>query len=123
LNLFKDLPETPESEVLQTLLHTRHVRIDRIVSPPGSSSPDSGWFEEEEHEWVLVLSGGADVLFEDGTGVRLRAGNPLLIPARRKHRVVRTDPEQLTVWLAIFYPNDLPDAVEPPRDASQGAAD
>jgi cupin 2 domain-containing protein len=123
LNLFKDLPEAPGSEVLQTLLQTRHVRIERIVSPPGTRSPDSGWFEEEDHEWVLILSGSADVVFEDGSAVRLGAGEPLLIPARRRHRVERTDPDLLTVWLAIFYPNDLPDAVEPPRAANQADAE
>jgi len=112
LNLFDDLPESTDSEVLQTLLQTAHVRIDRIVSPPGTSSPETGWFEEQEHEWVLVLRGSALVAFEDGSGVRLQAGNPLLIPATRKHRVVSTDPDQVTVWLAIFYPNDLPDAAQ-----------
>jgi len=43
------------------------------------------------------------VLFDNGECAELAAGNYLAIPAMRRHRVSRTDPEQQTIWLAVHY--------------------
>ncbi|MFP8878842.1 MAG: phosphoribosylaminoimidazole carboxylase, partial [Myxococcota bacterium] len=34
---------------------------------------------------------------------RLGPGDHLNIPAHTRHRVAWTDPDQATIWLAIFY--------------------
>jgi cupin 2 domain-containing protein len=79
------------------------VRIERIVSK-GHSSPESGWYDQEENEWVVVLKGAAKLRFEqDGKLVELDAGDYINIPARVRHRVEWTNPEMETVWLAFFY--------------------
>jgi len=52
----------------------------------------------------MVLSGNARLLFEGETESRaLAPGDSLNIPAHRRHRVEWTDPQQDTVWLAVFY--------------------
>jgi cupin 2 domain-containing protein len=33
----------------------------------------------------------------------MRPGDHVQIPAHRRHRVAWTDPEQLTVWVAIHF--------------------
>jgi len=101
-NLLSNLPEDLSNEVFEELVRSSHVRIERIVSN-GHSSPRSGWYDQDESEWVLVLRGAGAVLFEDGGEVVLRAGDSMNIPAHRKHRVLWTDRDGPTVWLAVFY--------------------
>ena len=101
-NLFDYLPEQLDEEVFTEILDHRHTRIERIVSR-GHSSPQQGWYEQYENEWVLLLEGAAIIAFEDGTEVSLQRGDYLNLPAHRKHRVKWTDPDQVTIWLAIFY--------------------
>jgi len=55
-NLFSSLPESLDDEVFEPILEADHVRIERIVSK-GHSSPAEGWYDQEEHEWVVVLEG------------------------------------------------------------------
>lgn len=77
------------------------MRVERIVSR-GHTSPDDFWYDQDEHEWVLVLSGRAVLRFEDGD-VALGPGEHVDIPAHVKHRVQWTSPGEDTVWLAVFY--------------------
>jgi cupin 2 domain-containing protein len=88
-------------ELITTLLDASEVRLKRIVSH-GHASPDGFWYEQDRHEWVVVLKGAAGLRFEDET-VEMRAGDFLNIPAHQKHRVEWTTPEEPTVWLAVFY--------------------
>lgn len=101
-NLLSDLPENLDDEVFESILESTHVRIERIVSR-GHVSPEQGWYDQDEHEWVLVLEGAGSVQFEAGPEVHLEMGDHLTIPAHSRHRVTWTDPERLTVWLAVFY--------------------
>ena len=101
-NFLEDLPVSLESEVFEDVLTSDNVRIERILSN-GQTSPDEGWYDQSEHEWVLVLEGAGQIEYEDGSNVSLKKGDYLYIPAHKKHRVSWTDPEQITVWLAIFY--------------------
>lgn len=56
-NLFADLPHHLPDELFTTPLETTNVRIERIVSQ-GHSSPAGFWYEEDQHEMVIVLKGG-----------------------------------------------------------------
>lgn len=101
-NIFKSIPDDIHQEIVSDLLHNRSVRIERILSQ-GQCSPPQGWYDQDEHEWVLVVKGSAIIVFEQGKAVALSDGDYLHIPAHRKHRVQWTDPEQVTLWLAVFY--------------------
>ncbi|HEY9032735.1 MAG TPA: cupin domain-containing protein [Pseudomonadales bacterium] len=101
-NLFAALPDRPDAEVIEDILRSPHVRIERIVSH-GQRSPASGWYDQDENEWVLLLAGRARLVFADGSRCELSAGDYLHIPAHRQHRVDWTDPDGVTVWLAVFY--------------------
>lgn len=101
-NLLADLPDPLPQEAFEALLGGRTLRVERIVSR-GHASPEGFWYDQAEHEWVLVLAGGARLRFEGGESLDLRAGSCLNMPAHTRHRVEWTDPNQPTVWLAIFY--------------------
>lgn len=93
-------------EQFDQLFQAKNIRIERIVSK-GQSSPETGWYDQEEHEWVLVLEGAGTLLFaEDNQQVTLRKGDYLHIPAHTRHKVIRTKPDELTVWLAMHYSVD-----------------
>lgn len=101
-NLFADIPAALPDERFDTLIETGAVHIERIVSK-GHASPPEGWFEQQRDEWVMLVRGAARLAFEDGREVDLGPGDWLEIPARQKHRVAWTDPEQESVWLAVHY--------------------
>lgn len=88
-------------ELIEVLAEGKGMRIERIVST-GQQSPEGFWYDQEEHEFVLVVAGEAVLEFEDRRQ-KLKSGDWLLIPSHCRHRVVYTHPEQATVWLAVFY--------------------
>lgn len=89
--------------MFETLLENPGLRIERIVSR-GHCSPETGWYDQERNEWVVVLRGAATLAFEDGDPLHLSEGDYVEIPAHRKHRVAWTEPGELTVWLAVHFP-------------------
>ena len=101
-NIFGAIPADLPNEVFDTLLENQQVKIERIVSK-GHSSPDSGWYDQTQPEWVIVLQGEALITFDNAPDINLTAGDYLNIPARQKHRVSWTDPTIETIWLAIHY--------------------
>jgi cupin 2 domain-containing protein len=101
-NIFSDLPTSLDQEVFEDILNRENIRIERIISQ-GHSAPETGWFDQDENEWVIVLTGSASLLFEGQDEIELSAGYYLMIPAHQRHRVLKTDPEQPTIWLAIFF--------------------
>lgn len=101
-NLFADLPAELPAEFFQTLLEAGRVRIERIVSR-GHCSPPGFWYDQPQSEWVLVVAGAARLLIEGRELLELGAGSYVNIPARTRHRVEWTDPEQPTIWLAVHY--------------------
>lgn len=101
-NLFESLPVDLDGEAFDGLLRHEHIRIERIVSR-GHTSPDRGWYDQDENEWVVVLQGSGVVTFDDGTEMRLKAGDYVDIPAHSRHKVSWTDPSMVTIWLAVFY--------------------
>jgi cupin 2 domain-containing protein len=104
MNLLQELPDARTAESVETILATAGVRIERILSL-GQASPDGFWYDQPEREWVLLLAGAARLRFADEAEARaLRPGDCVHIAAHRRHRVDWTDPEQPTVWLAVFYP-------------------
>lgn len=99
-NLFDDLPDHLPEERFDPLVDDGRVTIERILSK-GQASPQEGWFDQDRHEWVMVVRGSAVILFEDGERHEMGPGDWVDIPAHRRHRVEWTDPVEVTVWLAV----------------------
>ncbi len=90
-------------EFFERLAHGNDCRIERIVSR-GHCSPEGFWYDQEEREWVMVISGRARLQFADPEeSVELGPGEWIDIPAHRRHRVAWTAREENTIWLAVFY--------------------
>lgn len=91
------------AELMERLVDTAHVRIERIVST-GHASPEGYWYDQSESEWVIVLQGEARLSLDNRPEpLLLKPGDFLNIPAHQKHRVEWTSKEEPTVWLAVFY--------------------
>jgi cupin 2 domain-containing protein len=100
-NLFALVARTGIDEDITALLTTPNVRIERIVST-GQASPPGFWYDQDEAEWVVLLTGAAGLRFDSESEVReLRPGDYLHIPAHARHRVEWTHPSEPTVWLAV----------------------
>jgi cupin 2 domain-containing protein len=101
-NIFEAIPAEINQEIFSELVQSDKVKIQRIISK-GQTSPESGWYDQAENEWVIVLKGEATILFENGDDVHLVSGSYLTIPANTKHKVTWTVPDQETIWLAVHY--------------------
>jgi len=107
LNLFSHLPPAEAEEAATALLAGDGVRLERIVSY-GHVSPEGFWYDQDEAEWVMVVSGGARLRIEGEAEDRaLGPGDSVYLPAHCRHRVAWTDPDRPTVWLALFVAADL----------------
>lgn len=100
-NIFDDLSQRLPKELVEILVRAADVRIERIVSH-GHASPADFWYDQPQHEWVIVLKGAARLQFEDGA-VEMKVGDFINIPAFKKHRVDWTIPDEPTVWLGVRY--------------------
>ncbi len=100
-NLITDLPAHLPDELVQTLITGANLRIERIVSH-GHASPEGFCYDQDQHEWVIVLQGAARLRCEDGI-VEMKPGDYLSLPAHQRHRVEWTTPDEPTIWLAVHY--------------------
>jgi cupin 2 domain-containing protein len=100
-NLFENIPSELKEELFEEILSSQNVKIERIVSK-GHSSPKSGWYDQANNEWVIVIQGEAVIAFEKEE-VHLNTGDYCNIPAHTKHKVLWTLPNSETVWLAVHY--------------------
>ncbi len=102
-NFFEKIPDKIPEEIFETILSSGTTRIERIISK-GQSSPKQFWYDQDENEWIFLVRGKAIIKFYDnGIPVELKDGDYLNISAHTKHRVEWTDPENETIWLAVFY--------------------
>jgi len=101
-NIFESIPSNFTDEVFDTIVEKADVKIERILSA-GHTSPEQGWYDQAQNEWVIVIQGRATIEFEDGRIERLDKGAYINIPSNTKHKVSWTDPDIVTVWLAVFY--------------------
>jgi cupin 2 domain-containing protein len=89
--------------LVEVLLRQGETRIERIVSR-GHCSAQGFWYDQAEHEWVLLVTGAARLRFaESSTTVALAPGDHVHIAPHVRHRVDWTAPYQDTIWLAVFY--------------------
>src|SRR4051812_27345667 len=103
-NLFAEIPNQLSKELCETLLDAGTVRIERIVSQGHASRPDF-WYDQNESEFVLLLTGAARLRLEDRV-INMKPGDCLDIPAHQRHRVEWTIENEATIWLSVFYQAD-----------------
>jgi cupin 2 domain-containing protein len=102
-NLFTAPPDRLPHELVEVLVRSPGARLERIVSLGHATAPGE-WYDQETHEWVVLLSGAARLRFEDEAEPRaLRPGDWIDIRAHRRHRVEWTADGEPTVWLALHY--------------------
>jgi cupin 2 domain-containing protein len=103
-NLFRAVPEAAREELFDTLVQAQGVTVERIVST-GQATPPGEWYDQAQHEFVVLMAGSAALRFEAESGEReLEPGDWVWIPAHARHRVVRTSAHPAAVWLAVFMP-------------------
>lgn len=86
-------------------------RLMRIESCAASSPPEF-WYDQCENEWLTLIRGSARLKFLDPDECfDLSVGDQLLIPAHRRHHLVRTDPNPGTVWLVLYWLENSPPQV------------
>lgn len=101
-NIFSNMPKDLKDEIFENIISKNSLKIERIISK-GHSSPKSGWYDQDNDEWVIVLQGEAVLSFEDKDDVKLIAGDYINITAHTKHKVSWTLPDSETIWLAVHY--------------------
>jgi cupin 2 domain-containing protein len=100
-NLFASIAGRGREEQFDLLARSPGTRIERIVSI-GQASPPGFWYDQPEDEFVVLLSGAAQLRLELGDRLLdLKPGDWIDIPARCRHRVEATQAEPPTVWLVV----------------------
>lgn len=97
INIFDNIKYSEKEEIIDELFCHKKLRVERILS---SGQTSEEWYDQEEEEFVFLEKGEAEILYEDGKRVSLKAGDMILIPAHKKHKVSYTSSE--CVWLCVF---------------------
>lgn len=84
------------------LLKCKQFRLEKIVSK-GYSTPQNIWLSEDKNEFILLLKGKAELLFENGNIINLIEGDYFIIPSGTKHKVTKTSRKPICYWLTIHY--------------------
>ncbi len=101
-NIFENIPTKLQDELFEIISNKNNVRIERIISE-GHTTPKGSRYDQENYEFVILLQGNAELLFEDNSIVKLKPGDYLVIPPHKKHRVEKTSEREKTIWLAVHY--------------------
>lgn len=103
-NIFSGIPDKISDELFETIVESHPVKIERIISC-GQATSEGTWYDQDLDEWVLLLRGSAEILFDgDEDPVTLNPGDHFRIHAHMRHRVTRTATAVPTVWLAVHFP-------------------
>jgi cupin 2 domain-containing protein len=101
-NIFQLPNYLPQRELSEMLVDSNQIFIKRIISTGQVTAPGE-WYDQEQHEWLIVLQGSGELSYEDGSRIKLTKGDYLLIPAHQKHRVEYTSTEPPCIWLTVFF--------------------
>lgn len=104
-NLFESPAGPLAEELVELVAGGDGVSIERIVST-GQTTPVGHWLDQPRDEWVLLLDGEAELVYDDGSRLRLGSGDHVLIPAGKRHRVEWTRSDPPCIWLAV-HADDL----------------
>lgn len=84
-------------EIFHNLLSHKNVKINKIISPLNFTSEE---FIQDEDEWVILLQGSAILEINYKTS-KLVKDSYIFIPAKTPHKIISTDSNIETIWLAI----------------------
>ena len=101
-NIFRLSNSDASAELIDSLLKKDGISIERIIST-GQVTPKGEWYDQDRHEWLIVLQGEGELSYEDNSRIKLTTGDYLLIPAHQKHRVEYTSTEPPCIWLTVFF--------------------
>lgn len=102
-NFFKNIPDNLPEELIEVIGGSENVKIERIVSR-GHASPPDFWYRQDQHEFILLLKGQAQLSFQTPDDrLILNPGDYITISAQRPHRVDWTAANEETLWLTVFY--------------------
>lgn len=101
-NILLGIPEKLSEEYFEEIISSNQFKLERIVSER-HKSPKDFWYDQEKDEFVMLISGSAEIQFENEPAVQMVKGDYLIIPAHKKHRVEKTDLIQQTIWLALHF--------------------
>lgn len=105
-SLLEQVPDRLDQERFETWLETSALRIERILSR-GHATPAGEWYDQPRDEWVALLQGAARLAIEgQPEELDLAPGDAVLLPAHCRHRVSWTDPDQVSIWLALHFASD-----------------
>ncbi len=100
-NIYENgLPEEKSRETFEELIRTQELLIEKIVSN-GESTSEGVWYDQDKDEWVVLLTGNAQLKFENGTLLNMAPGDYILIPAHCRHRVEQTSVVPNCTWIAV----------------------
>ena len=97
-NIYIPNQSNQKEEQFDTLLQTQNIHIEKITS---NGQVSNEWYEQEKDEWVVLIEGEGELLFKDGTKVKLLKGEHIYIPRMKKHKVIYTTSP--AIWLAIHF--------------------
>lgn len=101
-NIFENIPFSIPEEITEDIFSKPNFRIERIISE-GHSSPKDFWYDQDQNEFVMLLSGSAVLVFDNNEKINLNPGDYLIINAHTKHRVEETDAQNKSIWLAVYF--------------------
>ncbi|HOH83982.1 MAG TPA: cupin domain-containing protein [Bacteroidales bacterium] len=101
-NIFTGLASQSKEEIFNPLFSSKNIKIEQIISS-GQTSPARGWYDQEQHEWVVLVEGEATLEFENSQKKKLQKGDYIFIPAHTKHKVFYTSANPPCIWLAVFF--------------------
>ena len=101
-NIFKDIPQDVSEEIFEVIIQNKNVHIERIVSY-GQSTPVGKWLLQDKKEWVILLEGASEIVFEDDKSrCSMKPGDYLYIENQRRHRVEYTLKNKKTICFNII---------------------
>jgi len=90
------------TEIFEDIFRNDNIKIERIVST-GGKTEDGIWLCDNKNEWVLLLQGKSEIVFENNNKIVLNGGDYVFIPSNTKHRVEYTSENPECIWIAVFF--------------------
>lgn len=94
-NVFKNIKFSSDGEIEEKIYEDEGLKIIRTVS----LDQVTGFYDQEELEFVFLLRGKAQIEYDDGRIIKLEKGDTLEI---RPHEIHRVSWQEEAVWLCIF---------------------
>ena len=96
MNIYNYTQPKEGEENIEQLFSKDNITINRIVS---NKIIDGEWYDQNEDEWLVLVSGEALLVFENEE-VKLLKGDTFYIPRHTKHSVKKTSKDAL--WLTVY---------------------